>query len=152
MSLEPTQFTRESAERIANVVRAAELASPAARPLSFDPLFDARKQKVFRVCTFTGAWSINAEKTVTFKNQTATPNTVAAVNLFFPFPAPASATDCAIAKDGSEWYLIDVPLESAATTVMTDVTLSASLNTSACTISIGKTLVTASISYLRFKV
>jgi hypothetical protein len=170
MSLEPTQFTRESAERIANVVRAAELASPAARPLSFERVDTPQKQRLFRVCTFTGAWSISATKTVTFKNQTATPNTVAAVNLFFPFPAPASATDCAIAKEGTAWYLIDVPFETAtavfvgatsSTSVMTDVTLSASLNTSACTISIGKTLVTSSVTivsstftstFLRFKV
>jgi hypothetical protein len=170
MSLEPTQFTRESAERIANVVRAAELASPAARPLSFDRVDTPQKQRLFRVATFTGAWSINATKTVTFKNQTATPNTVAAVNLFFPFPAPASATDCAIAKEGTAWYLIDVPFETAtavfvgataSTAVMRDVTLSASLNTSACTISIGKTLVTSSVTivsstftstFVRFKV
>jgi hypothetical protein len=105
MSLEPTQFTRESAERIANVVRAAELASPVARPLSFEPLIDARKQKVFRVCTFTGAWSINDTKTVTFKNQTATPNTVAAVNLFCGL-SPAAACDVSIAKEGTAWYLV----------------------------------------------
>jgi hypothetical protein len=155
--LDPTQFTRESAERIANVVRAAELASPAARPLSFDRVDTPQKQRLFRVCTFTGAWSINDTKTVTFRNQTATPNTVAAVNLFFPFPAPASATDCAIAKDGTAWYLIDVPFETAtavfagataSTAVMRDVTLSASLNTSNCTISIGKTLVTTSVTIL----
>jgi hypothetical protein len=175
MSLEPTQFTRESAERIANVVRAAELASPAARPLSFERVDTPQKPKLFRVCTFTGAWSINSTKTVTFKNQTATPNTVAAVNLFFPFPAPAAATDCAIAKDGTAWFLIDVPFETAtavfvgevttgirvvsaataivlssvaSSSVLTDVTLSASLNTSNCTISIGKTLVTASRTFV----
>jgi hypothetical protein len=126
----------------------------------------AGNPKTFRVCTFTGAWSINAEKTVTFKNQTATPNTVAAVNLFFPFPAPTSATDCAIAKEGTAWYLIDVPFETAtavfvgSTTTgivvsstqsasrVTDVTLSATLNTSNCTISIGKTLVTASTIFV----
>jgi hypothetical protein len=169
--LDPTQFTRESAERIANVVRAAELASPAARPLSFERADFFKQSKVFRVCTFTGAWSINDTKTVTFRNQTATPNTVAAVNLFFPFPAASNATtDCAIAKDGTAWFLIDVPFETAtavfvgstsSTSVMTDVTLSASLNTSACTISIGKTLVTTSVTivsatftstFLRFKV
>jgi hypothetical protein len=111
---DPTQFTRESAERIANVVRAAELASPAARPLSFEPLFDARKQKLFRVATFTGAWSINATKTVTFKYQTATPNTVVATNLFFPVTSTAAGnTDCGIAKDGTAWFLIDVPFETA---------------------------------------
>ena len=109
MSLEPTQFTRESAERIANVVRAAELASPAARPLSFDRLDTPQKQRVFRVATFTGAWSINATKTVTFKNQTATPNTAAAMNLFAAITgttATSSFRNCAIAKDGTAWYLI----------------------------------------------
>jgi hypothetical protein len=103
---DPTQFTRESAERIANVVRAAELATPAARPLSFEPLIDARKPKLFRVCTFTGAWSINAEKTVTFKYQTATPNTVAAMNLFAALATASGSRNCAIAKDGTAWYLI----------------------------------------------
>jgi hypothetical protein len=103
---DPTQFTRESAERIANVVRAAELATPAARPLSFDRVDPPQKSKVFRVCTFTGAWSINATKTVTFRNQTATPNTVAAVNLFAALSSAAGSRNCAIAKDGTAWYLI----------------------------------------------
>ena len=168
--LDPTQFTRESAERIANVVRAAELASPAARPLSFERVDYVKNSKVFRVCTFTGAWSIGGTKTVTLKNRTNTPNTLTAINLFLPVPAPSAATDCAIAKDGTAWYLIDVPLETAtavfvgatqSTAVMRDVTLSASLNTSACTITIGKTLVTTSVTiasstftstFIRFKV
>jgi hypothetical protein len=149
---ERVTFTKPAAERIAKVVRAVEGGDRDTGPLTFGNRGVAGNPKTFRVCTFTGAWSINATKTVTFRNQTATPNTVAAVNLFFPFPAPAAATDCAIAKDGTAWYLIDVPFETASTTVMTDVTLSASLNTSACTISIGKTLVTASVSFLRFKV
>jgi len=105
MSLEPTQFTRESAERIANVVRAAELASPAARPLSFERVDTPQKPKVFRVCTFTGAWSINDTKTVTFRNQTATPNTVAAVNLFCGL-SPTAACDVSIAKEGTAWYIV----------------------------------------------
>ena len=150
---DPTQFTLESAERIANVVRAAELSVPEARPLSFAREDFFRNRKIFRICTFTGAWPTGVEKVITFKYQTATPNTASAVNLFFPVTSTATgSTDCAIAKDGTAWFLIDVPFESASTTVMTDVTLSASLNTSACTISIGKTLVTASISYLRLKV
>jgi hypothetical protein len=165
MSLEPTQFTRESAERIANVVRAAELASPAARPLSFDRVDTPQKQRLFRVCTFTGAWSIGDTKTVTFKYQTATPNTASVTNLFFPI-ASSAGSDCAIAKEGTAWYLIDVPFETAtavfvgstttgivvsstqSTSRVTDVTLSATLNTSNCTISIGKTLVTASTIFV----
>jgi hypothetical protein len=148
---ERVTFTKPAAERIAKVVRAVEGGDRDAGPLTFGSRGVAGNPKTFRVCTFTGAWAINDTKTVTFRNQTATPNTVAAVNLFFPFPAPAAATDCAIAKDGTAWFLIDVPLETAATAVMRDVTLSASLNTSACTISIGKTLVTTLVSYLRFK-
>jgi hypothetical protein len=172
---ERVTFTKPAAERIAKVVRAVEGGDRDAGPLTFGNRGVAGNPKAFRVCTFTGAWSINDTKTVTFRNQTATPNTVAAVNLFFPFPAPASATDCAIAKDGTAWFLIDVPFEtetavfvgstasgirvaSTATAmvlsgvsesaVLTDVTLSASLNTSACTISIGKTLVTASRTFV----
>jgi hypothetical protein len=163
---ERVTFTKPAAERIAKVVRAVEGGDRDAGPLSFGNRGVAGNPKTFRVCTFTGAWSINATKTVTFRNQTATPNTVAAVNLFFPFPAPASATDCAIAKDGTAWYLIDVPFETAtavfagstttgivvsstqSTSRVTDVTLSATLNTSNCTISIGKTLVTASTIFV----
>jgi hypothetical protein len=152
MSLEPTQFTRESAERIANVVRAAELASPAARPLSFDRV-DTPKPRLFRVCTFTGAWSINDTKTVTFKNQTATPNTVSAVNLFFPVTNTATGDrDCAIAKDGSQWYLVDVRAAVTVTSVVTDITLSAVLNTSACTIAVSRTLTTVSARFVEFGV
>ena len=62
--------------------------------------------KVFRVCTFTGAWSINSQKTVTFKYQTATPNTVSATNLFAAIATAASSRNCAVARDGTAWYLI----------------------------------------------
>ena len=168
---DPTQFTRESAERIANVVRSVELSAPAARPLNFERVDVVQKAKVFRICTYTGAWSIGDAKTVTFKYQTATPNTVSATNLFFPVTNTATGDrDCAIAKEGTAGFLVDVRFAertavfvgSTATSVavastasaivvsstqstsrLTDVTLSASLNTSACTITIGKTLVTA---------
>ena len=110
---DPTQFTLESAERIANVVRAAELSAPEARPLSFAREDFFRNRKVFRVCTFTGAWPTGVEKVVTFKYQTATPNTASAMNLFYPIAKTAAAGDCAIAKDGNAWFLVDVPMEEA---------------------------------------
>lgn len=151
---ERISFTRPAAERIARAVRVVENAQPSGQPLRARMIAEARKPKAFRVCTFTGSWEINAEKTVTFKYQTTTPNTASALNLFFPVRNTAtSARDCAIAKEGTAWYLIDAGLRTATaifatstqrTAVLTDVTLSASLNTSACTISIGKTLVTAS--------
>ena len=153
---DPTQFTRESAERIANVVRAAELATPGARPLNFEREDFFRNAKIFRVATYTGAWSINASKTVTFKYQTATPNTATVLNLFFPVTSTAAGSrDCAIAKDGTGWFLVDVRfgsrtavfaastatrtvLGTGGTSVITFGTgaISAVLNTSACTISV----------------
>jgi hypothetical protein len=110
---DPTQFTLESAERIAKVVRAAELSAPEARPLLFDREDFFRNRKVFRICTFTGAWPTGVEKVVTFKYQTQTPNTASAMNLFYPIAKTAAAGDCAIAKDGNAWFLVDVPMEEA---------------------------------------
>lgn len=62
--------------------------------------------KTFRICTFTGAWSINGTKTVTFRGVTATPNTVSATNLFAAIGTAASSRNCAVAKDGTAWFLI----------------------------------------------
>ena len=73
-------------------------------PTRFETL--QQPQKVFRICTFTGSWAINASKTVTFRGVTSTPNTVSAVNLFAAISAPSGAANCAIAKDGTAWYLI----------------------------------------------
>lgn len=160
---ERVTFTRPAAERIAKVVRSVEGGDRDTGPLTFGNRGVSGNAKAFRICTYTGAWAIGTTKVVTFKYQTTTPNTVSATNLFFPITNTASGgRDCAIAKDGTAWFLIDVPLATASavfvtsttsgiavtatsqTAVLTDVTLSASLNTSACTISIGKTLVTAS--------
>jgi hypothetical protein len=119
---DPVLFDRSSAERIANAVRKVEIGDRSESPLRFDVVAPSQQQrKVFRIATFTGAWPINATKTVTFKYQSATPNTAVVTNLFFPFPLPAGATDCAIAKDGTAWFLIDVPF--AEVSVITGVTL-----------------------------
>jgi hypothetical protein len=106
------QFTRESADRIAGVVRTLELTPASGAPLAFAALQEFRQRKVFRVCTFTGAWQINESKTLTFKNQTTTPNTVSASNLFWPIPE-GPQRDCAIAKEGTAWYLLVPQLYAA---------------------------------------
>lgn len=175
-------FTPGSAERIAKVVRIVEAGNRDATGFVAGPRLQGGAGKVFRVCTFTGSWSIGSSKTVTFKYQTTTPNTANAVNLFFPITASNASADCAIAKDGTGWYLIDIPFETAtvsvaqvtatgifATTtastvvvqstaqitfasgtqsenVVTDVSLSATLDTNDCSITIGKTLATATVS------
>jgi hypothetical protein len=103
---ERVTFTKPAAERIAKVVRAVEGGDRDTGPLSFGNRGGGGSSgKAFRVCTFTGAWSINATKTVTFKNQTATPNTVAAVNLFCGLN-PSGSCDVSIAKEGTAWYLV----------------------------------------------
>ena len=109
MSTSRITFTRPAADRIANVVRIVEQGSRDEAPLRFSRVPDAVGGKVFRVCTFTGSWNLNAAKTVTFKNQTTTPNTVSAQNIFAALTgttATATLRNCAIAKDGTTWYLI----------------------------------------------
>lgn len=153
------QFTRESAERIADVVRTVELAPTQGRPLVFDRIPEGRIPKVFRLATYTGTWGINQQKTVSFFGTT---NTVAVQNLFFPVSIAGGT--CAIAKAGTAWYLVDVKANTATAVfvsstqqrtfvsatasqnIVTGVQLSGSLNTSNCSITIGQTLTTASVS------
>jgi hypothetical protein len=98
------QFTPDAAERIGRAVLTLENAVPAGKPLAFDRVDTPRK--LFRVCTFTGAWSKNSFKTVTLKYVTSTPNTFVATNLFAEIASPSGAKNCAIAKDGTAWHLI----------------------------------------------
>jgi hypothetical protein len=104
------QFTRESAERIAGVVRAIELAAPKGKPLTFGTQLGgtppgsigAESGRVFRVGNFSGAWAVGATKAVGFAGTTVTIN---ATNLFASITGTSSRA-CAIAKDGGTWYLI----------------------------------------------
>lgn len=101
-------FTRPAVERIAKVVRIVEAGDRKGQPLRFQRrAAGGGGGTAFRICTFTGAWSINTPKMVTFKYQTATPNTVSATNLFAELGTVASdPRDCAIAREGTAWFLI----------------------------------------------
>jgi hypothetical protein len=104
---EKVAFTRPAAERISKVVRTVELGNRDCGPMTFGSGGSgAASAKVFRVCTFTGSWSINAIKTVTFKNQTSTPNTVSATNVY----AGLNAGTVSIAKEGTAWYVVGADL------------------------------------------
>ena len=103
---DPVIFDRSSAERIASAVRRVEIGDRSESPLRFDTVPPTQQRKTFRIATFSGAWAINSTKTVTFKYQTSTPNTASALNLFAAVPAPASSGDCAIAREGTAWFLI----------------------------------------------
>jgi hypothetical protein len=99
-------FLRPDAERIARAVRTVEAGNRNETPLTFRRVGGeggGGKEKVFRVCTFTGAWNKAASKTVTFRGVTST---VSAVNLFAAIPSASGTRNCAIAKDGTAWYLI----------------------------------------------
>ena len=105
MSTARVDFTRSAAERIANVVRTVEAGDRDGEPLRFGKVPE-EPRKVFRICTFTAAWSKNATKTVTLKYQTSTPNTFVAMNLFAEIASSTATRNCAIAKEGTAWYLI----------------------------------------------
>ena len=65
-------------------------------------------QKVFRICTYTATstWTKGGAKTLEFRHQTTTPNTVTATNLFADVGTASGGVACAIAREGTAWYLI----------------------------------------------
>lgn len=106
MSTARVDFTRGAAERIARVVRLVEQGERDQAGPRYGRAEDSPAGKVFRVCTFTGAWSINTSKTVTFANQTATPNTASVLNSLIALP-DAGSRKCVIGKEGTAWHLIN---------------------------------------------
>lgn len=101
-------FSRQAAQRIAKGIRTVEGGSRNQPGITFDrPMAGATK--TFRMAKFTGTWTKDAQKTVTFLNQTTTPNTVSAYNVFATVSATTATSvfiKCAIAKDGTAWYAI----------------------------------------------
>lgn len=150
---ERVAFTRQAAVRISDAVRTVEAGNRGAAGLSFGRVMpSSATANAFRVCTFTGTWAIGASKTVTVGTEENTA-TVSAVNLFFPLSSEGSRTG-AVARDGTAWYLVDVPFTTATVAivqsvsqqnVVTDVQISAVLNTNNCLITVSRTNTTASI-------
>lgn len=151
----PTFFDAQSAVRIANAVRKVEIGDRAEKPLEFDPIPPQQQRKTFRIATFSGAWNPNTSKVVQF---VANGQTVNAFNRTFPlFSVPAtSQIECSVAKDGTAWYLVDTgknqtlghlfASQFATRTVVTDIQIAATLNTSNCVITVTKTPVTATVT------
>lgn len=102
-------FTRQAAQRIAKAVRTVEGGNRDQPGIVFNHPQPSISTKVFRLCKFTGGWTIDTQKVVTFVNQTATPNTVSAYNVFATVSG-STATSVfkyvGIAKDGTAWYAI----------------------------------------------
>ena len=163
------QFTLESAERIADVVRAAELATPPGTPLTFEARFPERMPKQVRAATFTGSWAINASKVVQFKYAPTATQTV--TNLSWPISHNHSTPEnCIVGREGTSWWLV-VPVLEARTAVfvtqtqagtsLVSIAIAATLNTSNCSITVSQTPTTTAItlisttatsSYLRLRV
>ena len=100
-------FTRQAAQRIAKAVRTVEGGNRDQPGIVFDhPQPGGIGGRAFRMATFTGSWSIDAAKVVTFKHQTNTPNTASVVNELMSLP-DAGTRNCAIAREGTAWYLIN---------------------------------------------
>jgi hypothetical protein len=107
MSTARVDFTRGAAERIARVVRIVESGDRDGAALRFGKVETSGGGKAFRMCRFSSAWDIDTTATLTFRNVTTTPNTVIALNVFANIGlGTATASDCAIAKEGTAWYLI----------------------------------------------
>lgn len=121
--MDAVQFTRESAERIANVVRLAETKPPSAKPLVFDALIQDRIPKQVRAATFSGAWPIGSNKVVTFAY--APTATAVVANLSWPITASAySNENCLVGREGTSWWLV-VPVLQTATAIFVTQTASA---------------------------
>lgn len=107
MSTARVDFTRGAAERIARVVRTVEQGERDQSGPTYGRVVEGGGGITFRICSYTGAWSVDTTKTITFFNQTTTPNTVVATNLFATLAIPTATTQvCAIHKFGTAWYLI----------------------------------------------
>lgn len=151
------QFTRESAERVARVVRAAELTPAAGSPLTFGKRFYERIPKQVRAATFTGAWPIGSVKTVTFKYAPAVTANVS--NLSWPITFNHVAPeDCIVGREGTSWWLV-VPVLQASTAIfvtqtqagthLVSIAIAATLNTNTCGITVSQTPTTAAITLIK---
>jgi hypothetical protein len=110
-STERVTFTRPAAERIARVVRDAELGGRDAGGIGWGVRLQSvpARSKTVRLCTFTGQWNAGTIKTITFKNQVGTPNTVSVTNLHLSLE-PESECDVLVGREGTAWYLLQADL------------------------------------------
>lgn len=65
------------------------------------------RRAAIRMATFTGSWQITQDKTVTFKNQGSLPNTANVTNLLISLPEQPGSRTCAVASEGTNWYLVN---------------------------------------------
>ena len=99
----PMNFTRGAAKRIANAVRKVEVGDRDGGGLEFESV--SLERKIFRVGSFNRPWPKGTTKVVMI-GFSSTTSTISAINVFASVTATAGVAKCAIARDGSAWYLI----------------------------------------------
>jgi hypothetical protein len=97
--------------RVRRVVDAAEgdIIGSGVRSIPVALEGDSQAPRVFRICTFTGSWAINATRIVNLKYVPGATNTLSATNLFANITgstATSTIKNCAVAKEGTAWFLI----------------------------------------------
>lgn len=99
------QFTQESAQRIARVVRGVETSIAPTSPLTFEPFFPPKKGGGGVIIgLFSGPWPKGETRVVTFLNDTTT---ATAFNVFGNIgTSTAMVRHCAIAKYQTAFYMI----------------------------------------------
>jgi len=109
MSTARVDFTRSAAERIAAVVRQVEGGNRDGSPLTFRRV-ETPPGAVFHICTFsTASWSKNTTRVVTLKytvSSSLAANQFTATNLFASIGTATSTRNCAIARQGTAWFLV----------------------------------------------
>ena len=100
------QFTRESAERIAGVVRTLELTPASGAPLNFERPAEQDKKQI-RFGVFEGTWPLGTEKNVYVPNGTSY-RTVVAFNAIASVRSSdfVEVRKAAIARDGTAWSYV----------------------------------------------
>jgi hypothetical protein len=120
----PVNFDPNAAIRIYNAVRKVEAGDRDQKPLTFRRVVESgRSSRTFRLAVFTGEWNRETLRTVSFYNQTSTPNTVMAWNPIFPCINSNNNPGVLIAKDGTSWYVVNAV--HGVTAVVTDAELTA---------------------------
>lgn len=99
------QFRHKDAQRIASAVHAHETARRGRNPSTL-PRAAGGGGGAFATARFTGAWSKDTLKTVTFIADTAA--TAVASNIFSNIAAPSGGGSrrCGLALEGTTWILI----------------------------------------------
>lgn len=141
---DPVQFTYESAERIASVVRAAETTPPTFSPLAFQRRIMSQSVKAVRLARYSGSWPQGTTKVVTFQETPA--GTATVTNYLYDIIADdalLSQRYCLVAREGQNWWLVAPQMHNTPVTYLYDVT--AAFDSESCAVTLTKYTATQNV-------